>query len=180
MANPSTLYRFRLQVSDIDRNFYDALDFRIAMHPSEASPFLITRVLAYALNFQEGLEFSPEGLADPESPCLQVRGIHGGYKLWIEIGSPNAKKAHKASKGSDQLKIYTYKDPANLTRELTTNTVHRANEIEIYSLNSAFLERLAATLERDNSWNVTHSEGSLVVNIGATTVEGELLRHPIR
>ena len=177
MANPSTLYRFRLQISDIDRNFYDALDFRIAMHPSENQPFLLTRILAYALNYQEGLEFSPEGLADPESPCLQLRGQHGGYQLWIEVGNPNAKKAHKASKGSSLLKIYTYKDPQNLLRELNSNTVHRASEIEIYSFTSAFLDKLGATLERDNSWNLTHSEGSLVVNIGDSTIEGEVTRH---
>lgn len=177
MANPSTLFRFRLQVSDIDRNVYEALDFRIAMHPSENPPFLLTRILAYALNYQEGLEFSAEGLADPESPCLLLRGQHGGYQLWIEVGNPNAKKAHKASKASSHLKIYTYKDPQNLLRELQSNTVHRAADIEIYSFASSLLDKLGATLERDNSWNLTHSEGSLVVIVGDTTIEGEVVRH---
>ena len=69
MANPSTLYRFKLSVSDVDRGFYENLDFRVAMHPSENEAYLLSRVLAYALNYESGLEFSV-GLCDPDEPAL--------------------------------------------------------------------------------------------------------------
>ena len=58
MAHPSTLFRFRIDLTDIDRGVYRKLDFRIAMHPSESETFFVTRVLAYALNAQDDLQFS--------------------------------------------------------------------------------------------------------------------------
>ena len=179
MANPSTLFRFRIQVSDVDRGFYDALDFRIAQHPSESTPFLLTRIIAYAMNFAEGLEFSPTGLADPDVPALQIKGVHGGTQLWIEIGNPSSRKLHKASKAADIVRVYNYKDANALIREMAGAGVHKAEKIEIYSLSPKFLELAAETLERDNEWNLTHSDGSLILNIGAKTVEGELSRHSI-
>src|ERR1035437_4883643 len=111
MAHPSTLYRFRIDLTDIDRGIYQALDFRIAMHPSESESFLVTRVLAYALNTQDNLQFSIEGLGTPEEPCLSAVDPGGGYQLWIEIGNPSAKKIHTATKTSQQVRIYTYKNP---------------------------------------------------------------------
>ncbi|MGZ3712301.1 MAG: YaeQ family protein, partial [Bdellovibrionota bacterium] len=35
MSVGTSLYRFQINLSDIDRGHYDQLDFRMAMHPSE-------------------------------------------------------------------------------------------------------------------------------------------------
>ena len=72
MALTSTLYRFQIKLSDIDRNVYEEIELRVAMHPSESIPFLLTRVIAYALNLQEGLAFT-QGIGSPDEPTLQVR-----------------------------------------------------------------------------------------------------------
>lgn len=165
MAQASTLYRFRLSLSDVERGVYESLDLRVAMHPSESEDFLITRVLAYALNFQDGLEFS-QGLCVPDEPALRVPGENGGIALWIDIGNPAAHRLHKASKAARRVRVYTYKDPANLLREAAGEKVHRAGEIEIYSLEPAFLRELSGALARDNSWAVIHDEGGLVVTAG--------------
>ena len=110
MAHPSTLYRFRIDLTDIDRNVYEKLDFRIAMHPSESESFLVTRVLAYVLNFQDDIQFSKEGLGTPEEPCISDVDSGGGYQIWIEVGNPSVKKIHKATKNGRRVKIYTYKN----------------------------------------------------------------------
>ena len=109
---PATLYRFRLDVSDVDRGFYEPLDLRVPMHPSETEDFLITRVLAYALNYESGMEFS-RGLSTPDEPAISLPGDRGGLALWIDIGNPLARRIHKASKAADRVRIYTYKDVAN-------------------------------------------------------------------
>ena len=75
MSTTTTLFRFRIDLSDVERGIYEALDFRVAMHPSESMPYLLTRTLAYCLNIQEGLEFSPSGLHDPDTPTLTARNI---------------------------------------------------------------------------------------------------------
>lgn len=174
MALSTQLYRFKIELADITRSVYESLDFRVAQHPSESLDFLLTRVIAYALNFQDGLHFSDEGLHNPDDPCLSVANPFGGELLWVEVGSPSARKIHKASKAAKKVKIYTYKNPDSLLEEIKANNVHRAEELEIYSLTPAFLEQLSQVLRRDNPWGLTHDEGSLVVSVDGTALQGEL------
>ncbi len=111
----TVLYRFQIELSDIDRSVYESLDFRIAQHPSETAPFLLTRVLAFALCYEQNLEFSPAGLGDPDVPALSSKGLNGVTNLWIEIGNASARKLHKASKSAKEVKVFTYKKSRSLT-----------------------------------------------------------------
>lgn len=153
MANPSTLYRFKISVSDIDRGVYESLDLRVAKHPSETEVFLITRVLAYALNFkdrEDGLEFS-QGIATPDEPAIRRLDGNGGIALWIDIGNPTARRLNKASKAARAVRIYTYKDPELLKREATSERIYNSEEIEIFALAPVLLSALGRTLSRDNT-----------------------------
>ncbi len=169
MANPATLYRFRISVSDIERSFYEDIDFRAAMHPSENEAYLLTRVLAFALNYESGLEFSP-GLCTGDEPAIHSPDGRGGIGLWVEIGNAAPKKLHKASKSSSKVRVYTYKDPENLKREAAKETINRAERIEIFALEESFLLELAGRLKRDNSWTLIHDQGELVITIGEDAV----------
>lgn len=179
MAHPSTLYRFRIDLADIDRGIYEKLDIRVAMHPSESSQFLLTRVIAFALNTEDGLEFSPGGLSDPDQPALQINDPGSGITVWIEIGSPSAKKLHRAAKTSRLVKVYTYKDPGILLKDIAVNKVYHAERIEVFSLAPKFLDRLGETLARDNLWNLIYSDGSLTLSVGEFSETVELERHSV-
>src|SRR5215469_6822502 len=74
VALSSTVYNFEIDLSDVDRNVYIPLSFRVARHPSETEEYLITRVLAYCLEYTEGIAFSA-GLAEPDVPALAVRDL---------------------------------------------------------------------------------------------------------
>lgn len=182
MALPSTLYRFQLDVSDVDRGVYQALDLRIAMHPSESHAYLLTRLLAFALEKggeEDPLEFSPEGLSDPEAPALRAVTPNGEILKWIEIGNPTARKLHKASKAAREVRVYTYKDPDVLLKDIRENKVYEASRIGIVSVDPRFLETLAGRLERKNTWGLVHQEGSLTVSIGDFSESTELSPHPV-
>ncbi|HEX4924431.1 MAG TPA: YaeQ family protein [Bdellovibrionales bacterium] len=179
MALPSTLYRFRIALSDVDRNVYEDLDLRVSMHPSETPPYLLTRVLAYALSYEPGLEFAAGGLSDSDTPAISLAGTRGGLALWIDIGNPTARKLHKAAKAAARVKVFTYKDPAHLVREIRENKVHRADELEIYSFEGPFLEALAESLGRDNRWELLHTAGSLNVTVAGRSIAGESHRHSV-
>lgn len=178
MAQTSTLYRFRIDLSDVDRNLYQILEFRAAMHPSESVPFFTTRILAYALNYQEGLEFSA-GISAPDEPAIRVMGLTGGVDLWIDIGNPAAKRIHKASKSAKKVKIYTHKDLQLLAKELSEEKVFRLEDIGLFSLDQRFLNALGATLNRDNHWELTHNEGELYVGEGKETFQCHLEQYRI-
>lgn len=179
MAHPSTLYRFRIDLTDIDRGVYGRLDFRVPMHPSESETYLMTRVLAYALNSADDLQFSKEGLGAPEDPTISILNPDGAYDLWIEIGNPSSKKLHKATKSSLKLKIYTYKNPEMLIQELHAAKIYQPERLELYSFSDELLNSLAATLTRDNAWNLIHNEGGLMIQIKDTAIEGEVQSHSL-
>jgi len=172
----STLYRFKIDLSDVDRNLYQTLEFRAALHPSESLPFFITRILAFTLNVRPGLEFSP-GISAPDEPAMRAFGSTGGLDLWIDIGNPTAKRIHKASKTAKEVRIYTHKDPQLLAREYREEKGHKLGAIGLFSLDQRFLKALGATLERDNRWELTHNEGELYVGVGKDSFQGCLVRH---
>lgn len=159
------LYRFQFEFSDIDHGIYETLDIRVAKHPSEIVPYLLTRALAYALSYKENLEFTAGGLSDPDEPALKLLSPTGNIELWIEIGNPSARKLHKASKTANQVVVYTYKNVGPLIEEIKNNKVHRANEIQIYAFDYKFLQDLEAHLQTNNSWNLLLQEKQLTVSI---------------
>ena len=53
MALTATIYNVDIDLADLDRGVYESLALRIARHPSESEEYLVTRILAYALEFHE-------------------------------------------------------------------------------------------------------------------------------
>ena len=155
------LYHFEITLSDVDRSLYQTLDFRLSQHPSENGLYLLTRALAYCLSYQENLEFSPQGLSDPDAPALQAKAAMGGFDLWIEIGNPSPKKLHKASKASKQVTVYTYKNPDLIVNNVASEKVHRAEKILIYAFEEKFLANVESALKKSNRWSFLHQEGHL-------------------
>ena len=99
MALAATVYRFQIELSDVDRGVYESLDLRVARHPSESMTYLLARVIAYALLFAEGIAFG-KGLSTTEEPALWIKDLQGSLRAWVEVGTPSADRLHKASKAS--------------------------------------------------------------------------------
>ncbi len=179
MANTATLYRFHIELADVQRSVYESLDLRVAQHPSEAMPYLLTRILAFALNAQEGLEFSATGLHDPDAAPINVADAYGGYQLIIEIGSPSARRMHKVMKTAKKAKVYTYKNPGNMLSELRSEKIHRGEEIELFSISAEFLDQLATVLKRDNRWSLLFDDGTITIQAGEQSFASELQSHQL-
>ena len=89
MALGATIHTFAVQLADVDRGVYEDLTVRVARHPSETETFMMTRVLAYCLEFEEGIAFS-EGISKADEPAVLVRDLTGRLIAWIEVGAPDA------------------------------------------------------------------------------------------
>ena len=177
MANPSTLYRFHIELADVDRGVYDNLDFRIAMHPSESLPYLVTRVLAFILNQANGIAFSPGGLSNPDEPCIHIKDPGGAVQLWIEVGNPSTRKLHRAAKSAKSVRVYTYRDPEILAQEIQADQVYGSDRIELFYFAPKFLNQVATYLGRDNNWNVMLSDEVLTVTCGELFESCEVKKH---
>jgi uncharacterized protein YaeQ len=177
MALTATVYNFDINVSDVDRGVYETLSIRAAMHPSESEEYLLTRVLAYCLEYTDGIAFSKGGLSEPDEPALSVRDLTGTIKVWIEIGSPDAERLHKARKAAPRVAVYTYRDPAQLVRQLAGERIHRAEEIEIHGISRSLIDALAQRLQRRTSFDLAVTDRHLYVTIGGESLEGAVEVH---
>lgn len=178
MALTATMYTFDIQLSDVDRGVYEALSVRAACHPSETEEYLWTRVLAYCLEYQEGIAFS-RGLSTPDEPAVVVRDLTGTITAWIEVGAPDAARLHRASKGAPRVVVYTTRDPRLLQRQYAGERIHRAESIVLRAVDRELLDALVARLERRLSLELSVADAMLYVTLGGEVLSGEVGSYPI-
>lgn len=172
MAAGATLYQVDLALSDVDRNVYETLHVRLAQHPSESSRYLVTRLIAYALSYEEGVAFSKGGVSSRDEPPLAVHDATGVLRAWIDIGAPAADRLHKASKACDRVSIFTSVDLAYPANE----RIHRREEIAVWHIDAALVDALVERLERRTSLELVRSDGRLYVTTAKGVLEGEITR----
>jgi uncharacterized protein YaeQ len=175
MALTATIYNLEVQLADTDRSVYETLAFKVAQQPSESDEHMIARVLAYCLEYTEGIAFS-KGIAEPDEPALFVRDLTGALRVWIDIGSPDAARLHKASKAAPRVVVYTHKDPAQLVRALDGERIHRSDQLELYALDRALVDALVERRERRTRFELTVTERHLYVTVDGETLEGAVTR----
>ncbi len=174
----TTIYNFEIELSDTRRGVYETCSFRAAQHPSENLEYLVTRVLAYCLEYREGIEFS-HGLDDPDCPALWVHDLTKTLVAWIEVGAPSAERLHKAAKRAAEVAIYTYKDPEIVLAPLRGASIFRAGDIVLRSFQPEFLRAIIDVLQKRNSWALTVSEDHLYLTLSNTTIDGVVCTHEI-
>jgi uncharacterized protein YaeQ len=178
VAIAATIYNVDIELADSDRRVYESLALRVARHPSESEEYLVARVLAYAMEFTEGIAFS-RGVSEPDQPAILVRDLTGAIRSWIEIGAPDRARLHKAAKAAPRVAVYTHRDPAQLLRNLAGERIHRAGEIELYAIDRMFIQQLAARLDRRMAFSLSINDRDLYLSIGADTLTGPVVRHPL-
>jgi uncharacterized protein YaeQ len=171
MALTSTIYTFNIELSDVDRGVYEALELRVAMHPSESAEYLVTRVLAYCLEYREGIAFAAGGVSDAEEPAVLARDLTGRITTWIEIGAPDADRLHRASKHAERVAVYSHRDLRNLLPQLRERKIHRASEIPIYTFGKGFIDALVEKLERRMRWSLSVTEQHVYLDDLETIIE---------
>jgi uncharacterized protein YaeQ len=175
MALTATIYNFDIELADSDRHVYESLSLRVARHPSESEEYLVTRLLAYLLEYREGIEFS-RGISDPDDPAIAVRDLTGAVTAWIDIGAPEAARLHKASKSAARVVVYTHKDPDQFVRRLAGEKIHRGGELELYAIDRALIAALAGRLDRRVAFSLTIADRELYISIGDDTLTGTVSR----
>ena len=169
MALSATIYVVTVRLADADRNVYETLSLRVARHPSESAEYLLTRVLAYCLEYTPGIAFS-RGLSDPDEPAIVVRDMTGMLLSWIEVGAPEAARLHKASKSARRVVVYVHRDLEPWLARLGEERIHRAEALEIVALDASFLAAMVSRLERRMEFDLSVSERTLYVSIGGETL----------
>jgi uncharacterized protein YaeQ len=178
MALTATLHTLRINLSDSDRGVYESLELRVARHPSETLPYMLTRTLAFCLLWESELAFS-KGLSTTEEPALWLRTLDGRVKLWVDVGHPSAERLHKASKLAERVIVCTYVEPQLLRRSLAGERIHRGQDIELIAFPSSLLTPLGEMTERRMDWELVVTGGQLYLTTAGVTLDSTFTREPL-
>jgi uncharacterized protein YaeQ len=180
MALTATMYHIELGISDVARSVYESAELRVARHPSENLRYMLTRTLAYALSYEDGIAFSKGGLSAVDEPPLSIIDPTGILLAWIDVGAPSAERLHKASKLARRVALFTHVELHLLLREAATRAIHKVEAIEVFRFAPSMLAELEAKIERRFKLDVTRTEDDqLYLTCGNATIEGAVERHTL-
>ncbi len=172
MALKSTVFKADLQISDMDRNYYESHALTLAQHPSETDERVMVRLLVFALHAHERLEFG-KGLSS-EEPDLWRRDLTGQIELWIEIGQPDEQAIRRACGRAREVFIYPYSgNSAQVWWDKIGRDLERCRNLTVINVDGASSKALAALAQRGLQVQCLIQDGQVQVITGAAMVPVE-------
>ncbi|NIJ69768.1 YaeQ family protein [Xanthomonas sp. 60] len=154
MALTATIRKAELQISDMDRGYYASHNLTLAQHPSETDERLMVRLLAFALNAEERLEFG-RGLSTDDEPDLWEHDYTGDILRWIDLGHPDESRIRKASNRSRSVQVVTYAGHASdVWWQKQGKGLERFGNVSVLDLPTAFVEPWSQQIQRAMRWSV--------------------------
>ena len=173
MAIKSTIFKAELQVSDLDRDHFATHSLTIARHPSETDERMMVRVLAFALNADEALEFG-RGLSTEGEPDLVKRDLTGAIDLWIDVGLPDEREIRKAAGRAREVKVYIYGGrAAALWWDQNAQALLRLKNVSVIELPASITEAVCSLAERTMRLDCTIQDSQVWLAAGGATLHLE-------
>ena len=168
MALTATIYNLDIELADVDRGVYESLTLRVAREPSETAAYMLTRVLAYCLEYTEGIAFTG-GVAAGDEPAVVVRDLTGRLTAWIEVGMPDAAASTGAARwpaASPSILTATRGScwPSGRGRASTTCGTSRSSRST-----AGWSRRPSSRLERRSTLSVSVTERELYLELDGWT-----------
>ena len=170
MAQKATIYKVELSVSDMDHHYYETHKLTVAKHPSETDERLMVRLIAFALNAREQLEFS-RGLSTDDEPDLWEKSLSGEIELWVTLGLPSEKIVRQSCGKAKEVIIYSYGGrTAEVWWDKIKNSTTRFENLKVINLAEAETNELAEQANRSMKLQVNVQEGDLMVSVDDSIV----------
>lgn len=176
MALTATIYNLDIELADVDRGVYESLALRVAREPSETAPYMLTRVLAYCLEYTEGIALTG-GVSAGDEPAVVVRDLTGRVTAWIEVGMPDAARVHRGSKLAGRVAVYTHRDPKQILAQWSGERIHNVADIPIFAFDRGVVDEASSRLERRSTLSVSVTERSLYLDLDGWTAELAITEH---
>lgn len=173
MALKATIYKADLQIADMDRHYYADHVLTIARHPSETDERMMVRVLAYALNAQEGIAFT-KGLFDVDEPEVWVKDLTGAITLWIDLGQPDETRIRRACSRAEQVLVVCYSSNCEVWWKQIADKLIRLNNLTVLQLPAGTSQTLAALAERTMRLQCLMQDGEVWINTDDASIPVKL------
>ncbi len=171
MGSKVNILRVNLNISDIDRNYYQEHKFTIAHQPPETGIYIIARILAFTLKAHERLVYT-KGTDTKHEPAIWQKDLTGAIELWIEIGEADEKRIRKACARSKHVIIYTYKEGSSaIWWNLKSSKLNILKNLSVISLPAQALEDLSSMIDRTMELQCTIQDRHVWIANNDRTVE---------
>lgn len=172
MALKSTIFKAELQVSDLDRGHFATHALTLARHPSETDERMMVRLVAFALNADERLQFG-RGLSAEDEADLLLTDLTGAIDLWVEVGLPDEREVRKAAGRARAVKVYIYGRGAAMWWSQNQAALARLQNTEVIDMPEETTRALASWADRNMRIECTIQEGQLWISRGTDTIHFE-------
>lgn len=170
MAQSATIFKAHLQISDMDRHYYDEHQLTLARHPSETDERMMVRLLAFALHADDHLSFT-RGLCDDEEPALWQKSLSDEIELWIDVGLPDERRLRKACTRAARVCLYIYGGRnAELWWQRNIDKLLRFNNLSVIEIPEVACNALATLVQRSMQLQCTIQDGEFWLSCGDQTI----------
>jgi uncharacterized protein YaeQ len=164
MARTATVYKAELSIANMDVHYYETHNLVVAQHPSETNERMMVRLLAFALNASEQLQFT-KGLSTDDEPELWQKSLSGEIELWLELGQPDEKRIRKACGRAKQVIIYCYGGRSTeVWWPQISSHLQRFNNLRIINLPKENCEAMESMVQRTMQLNVSIQDGEVSIS----------------
>ena len=170
MVQKATIHKVELSISDMDRHYYETHNLTVAKYPSETDERLMVRILAFALNAHERLEFS-RGLSTDDEPDIWQKSLSGELELWVALGLPSDKVVRQSCGKADEVIVYCYGGrTAEIWWEKIKNSTTRFNNLQVINFSETDTSELAKQASRSMKLQVNIQDRDVMVSVGGSIV----------
>ncbi|MBL4781109.1 MAG: YaeQ family protein [Porticoccaceae bacterium] len=176
MALKPTIFKFKISLSDLNRNYYDTLNLTIAQHPSETAERMMARILAFCINAEEHLVFTA-GLSAVDEPDIWRHSLDGQLDLWIDVGEPAVDRIKKARRLAQAVKVYSFNTKSNAWWSQAVDQFTKL-DVSVYQFEWQNMEALTGLLQRtmDLSLTITGDSAFIAAPSGECEVHWSTLQ----
>ena len=170
MAQKATIYKVELSVADMDRHYYETHNLTVAKHPSETDERLMVRILAFALNAHEQLEFT-RGISTEDEPDIWQKSLSDELELWVALGLPSEKVVRQSSGKSGKVIVYSYGGrTAETWWDKIKNSTTRFDNLQVMNFSEKDTGDLAKLASRSMKLQVNIQDSEVMVSVDDSIV----------
>jgi uncharacterized protein YaeQ len=163
MALKATISKAELQVSDMDRHYYQGHSLTLAQHPSETEERMMIRLLAFGLNASDSLAFG-KGISTDDEPDLWARDLTGQIDQWIEVGQPDEQRIRKACGRAGEVRIYVFSGrSAAIWWQKNSEALQKCSNLRVFEIPAESSQELAGMASRNMKLQCLVQDGQVQV-----------------
>jgi uncharacterized protein YaeQ len=171
MAQNATIFKADIQISDMDRHYYDNHQLTLARHPSETDERLMVRVLAFIMNASADLAMG-KGLSSEDEPDLWEKDLTGAVRTWIEVGQPDEKRIRRACGVSQAVHIYPYSGQSSaMWWEQNRRALEKLDKVRVTPIPNDISLALAAFAARTMQLQANIQDGEIWLSDGERSLQ---------